>query len=225
MEIDWVIAVALFIIFVTWAFGYYASLYSFRTDSLKSIAEVINDKIIGFLTLEVETVPIKYSAVTPSERVILYFEHKWPFGKNTTKIFSQDSVELPCYIENITVFFQTNLTSGDNIFNMVYKDENITEVKCSGAFFRENETRVIPISAVRESISSQEKINEMTNMSYEDFKGSLNILRDFRVEIEKGNENITFGLLPPPVLNVFVKETLTELEETGEDIKIRVLVW
>ena len=224
MEIDWIIAVGLFLVFVTWAFGYYSSLFAVKQEPLKTIAASIGDRVVDFLSFQVETVPIKYNSLTDEPRKVLYIEHKWPFGKNTTRLFSDSSEELTCYIENSTMFFEAVLSAGDNFFEMVYKDEG-TGLNCNDQFNRENESQATPLVGKRQLLVSQARINQMGNMSYEEFKDGLNIGRDFRVELETMPENITFGLAPPPFTNVFVRETLSMIQDSEEGVKIRVLVW
>ncbi len=224
-NIDWVVAISLFIIFVTWAFGYFSSLAAVKSDELKGIIDVINNKIMDYITAEEVTVPISHYALIGTEDTVLFFQYNWTFGKNTTRIFSDSGVEKDCTIINNTVYFRTSLVSNDNFFTMVYHNEELPEPKCSGTFFLGvNESSSLLIEE-RSRLVSQERINNMTNTSFSAFRDVLNVRRDFRIEIEKASGNVTFGPSQPLTSNVFVKETISGLLETKEGVKIRVLLW
>jgi hypothetical protein len=224
MKIDWIVAIGLFILFVTWAFGYFSGIFAIRKEPLKPIAEAIQDKVVDFLTVDVETVPLLYHSAASIEGKVLYFQFRWPFGKDSTKITSDLYGELPCSFENRTVFFKVNITPGDNFFAMTFRSDG-GEQHCDAAFFRENETAVTVFAGERRTLAAQSKINEMLNMSPGEFGENLSIQRDVRVEIGKPAENITFGPAPPPASDVFVKEVISRIEESGEPVNIRVMVW
>lgn len=229
MNVDWIITIVFFLIFVAWAFTFYASLFTEKAAPLEEAVDTVNDKMLNFLMLDVYKVPIKFNSSNETNNSVLFFNFTWPDGtKNSTRIF-QDSSSLPCQIiDNVydgTIYWEANLTNLTfNYFSMQFSNKT-SNLSCSYSFSKGNETQAMPWVMEKKRLVSQDKINEMTNSSYGNFKNSLSISRDFRIELNISGTETNYGLTEPLIRNVYVKETGSKIEETGENVTIRVLVW
>lgn len=214
MEIDWIVSVVVFLMFLIAAFSYYFSLYP-ELSILKYKTDIIAEKLINFLKPEGYRVPIEYISETAGNRLI-YFYFKWPFGKQTTRIYSGSS-RLPCQIMADRVYFQANVVEGKNYFTMRFSDENTTG--CNANLSLSNITMAKALAMEREDLISESRLNEMFSMEYEKFNSFLGIEGDFRIEID-GN---VYG--PNPSESAVGKEFSGRIRETGKNIEIRILAW
>jgi len=225
MNIDWTVAFGVFLVFVIWAFAFYGQLFVAEEDSLASAMEKISDSLLDNLTVSVHSMPIKvnYSNVSVSNAV-LYFEYRWPFGKNTTKIY-KGSDSQTCNITGNKVYWQSDMDAFLNYFRMEYSEQK-ANLSCTGGFSVVNETQVVPFAAEEQEKISLAKINEMNATNYSSFKSILGILRDFNITIKNSSATImSYGLPPPGVSNVFSKKVMRRLEDRDENITIVFLTW
>ena len=213
MELDWIIASVFFLLFIAGAFTIYFSAFP-EISTLEYKADVINDKVISFLKPDGYRVPIEYSSGT-SGNMILYFNFEWPFGKDSTKIYSSSS--LQCQIIGDRVYFQANVIEGNNYFTMKFSDEDV--IGCDSTLDISAVNISTALAMEKEDIVSNNRLNEMLGTDYETFKSSLGIEGDFRVDIDGD----TYG--PKPLRNTVVREINSKIRETGENTKIRLLVW
>ncbi len=225
MKVDWIITMALFLAFVAWSFSFYMSLFTEKASPLEEAVDIIRDKIMDFLMIDSYRVPIRYNSTNETTNSILYFNFTWPAGtKSSARIF-QDGTLLYCRVENDSIYWKADLTNLTyNYFEMRFSN---TSTGCSSGeiFIIENELQAIPWAMEKKKLVSQSKINEMTNASYNDFKNNLSITRDLRVEINVSGTETIYGKTLPLIRDVYVKETESELEDTGETVTVRVLVW
>lgn len=226
MNIDWLIAIVVFLGFVTWAFGYYMTFFNVGGTSLEDMAYDISDKVLDFLTIDVYEVPIKVDSSQNISGQVLYFSFTWPDDtKNSTRIVS-GIMSFGCNITGNTVYWSPDLEEGENYFFMRFKNQSM-DLFCVDDTVNitdENRTQVIPWVMERKKLVSQERIDEMNSTDYFTFKNIIGVSRDFRIEIENGL-NMSYGLSVPEFSNVYVKETWNKIEEYDKKIKIRVLVW
>ncbi|UCD06893.1 MAG: hypothetical protein JSW41_03590 [Candidatus Aenigmatarchaeota archaeon] len=221
MNIDWIIAIALFLIFVSWSFVYYMGFFSITPD-MRAGVEGISDKVMDFLSIDVYDVPAVFNSTEVGSRV-LYMDFSWPgYSKNSTRIFSGNQ-SLPCYISGNRVYWQADLIQGENKFEMRYYDENVS-LFCNSSFSLANATQVIPWVSEKNKAISQTKINQMLATNFYSFRNLLGISQDFRVELEINNVTTGYGTTPPLGYDVYVKET-HGIKEDNNVVKIRVLTW
>ena len=224
MRIDWIIALGVFLVFVGTGFQYYLNLFQTTSDPMELVIGDISDKIINFLKTDVYEVPIKVnSAETRSD--VLHFDYTWlsEGAKNSSRIL-QDGTRLNCNITGSTIYWQANLEAGDNYFKLRFSDKNAS-MNCTDVFSIDNANKTIPWAAVKREMISQSKIDEMNSTDYTTFKSGLGINRDFRVSVNVSGTVTNYGLNPPNATNVYVKETRWALEETDDEVIIRVLAW
>jgi hypothetical protein len=221
MNFDWIIAIALFLVFVSWSFVYYMGAFSFTPDTGSGV-EGISGKVIGFLETDSYDVPVEFSSPGSGSRV-LYLDFSWPaYSKNSTRIFSGDQ-PLPCMISGDRVYWQADLSAGSNIFTMRYCTENTTP-QCSSLFPPVNATQAMPWAAEKGSAISQARTDQMLATNFYVFRQALGINSDFRVELESGGIVTAYGPAPPLGYDVYVKET-PHVTEDREAVTVRVLTW
>jgi len=225
MNIDWIVTIALFLVFVAWSFTFYASLFTEKGTPLQEEIDTVNDKIMDFLKIDVYNVPIRYNSTNETENAVLYLNFTWPSGtKNSTRIL-QDSTSLSCQFIGDTVYWQADLINTTfNYFSMQFSNKTAS-LNCTSSFSIQDELKTISWAMEKKKLVSQGKIDEMTALSYTDFKNNLSISRDFRVEINISGTETNYGKTLPLVRDIYVKETESELEETGDNLNVRVLVW
>jgi hypothetical protein len=221
MNVDWIIAMALFLIFISWSFVYYTGFFSITPD-MRAGVEGISGKVMDFLSIDVYDVPVVFNS-TEAGSWVLYMDFSWPgYSKNSTRIFSE-SQSLPCYMSGNRVYWQAGLIQGENRFEMRYYDENVS-LFCDSSFSLANATQAIPWISEKSKAISQAKINQMLATNLHSFRYALGINQDFRVEVEINNVTTEYGTDPPLGYDVHVKETLGR-KENDEGVKVRVLTW
>ena len=224
VNVDWIVAIGLFLVFIVWSFSYYAQLFAVEGDVVEAM-ELISERVLANLTVKVHSIPFiaNISNVSVSNAV-LYFEYRWPFGKNTTKMVKDGSSQT-CNITGNVIYWRSNLAANNNYFTMKYSDQN-ANLSCSGGFTVVNETQVIPFAVEEGSQISRARINGMNATNYSDFKAFLGLTRDFNITIENATQTIlSYGLQPPEGTDVFSKSILGRLEDTEENVTIRFLAW
>lgn len=225
MNIDWPIALGVFLLMVSWAFVFYTDLFAAGEVAVPDALEVIADRVMENLSVRIASVPIRanISNVTLTNKV-LTFTFQWPYGKNATKVF-KDGVQQSCNITGDTLYWQSTLARGVNYFTMTFADQNVSQV-CTGGFTVVNQTQVIPFAVEEGSGLSYARIKAMNATAYADYKAQLDLNRDFNVTITNDTGTVvSYGQPPPRQSDVFSKKILSVLEETGGNITIRFLTW
>lgn len=213
-----------FLSFVVWSFSFYFSFFPSGPTAASEFVEIINDDINDFLFVESYSTPLRFNA-SSSTNETFNFTYFWPGNSiDSTRIFNRSSSSISCIISGDVVYFQSDTDAGYNYFTLTYTNQTMTR-RCSGTFNTENASKIVPFVPEQVDLISQEKINEMTNQTYVDFKNNLSITRDFRIEINESGTETNFGPSLPKNRNIFVRETFTKMEESGLDTDIRVLVW
>ena len=222
MHTDWIIAAAVFFVLVGWAFGYYSGLFTWKADALKEEASTISSKVLDFLLVNSYTLPASFYSDNTTSGSVLYFDFGFPAGtRNSTKVFSGQT-PLPCMLEGNRIYWQADLEEGENIFRLEFSEIS-GGMNCDSNLSTENKSMALPWVLETKKLVSQEKIDEMLSKPYKEFRRELDIHRNFRIETEGISQ--PYGPVPPPAGNVYVKETLSKITESNEDIRIRVLVW
>lgn len=225
MNIDWIVAIGIFLTFTVWAFTFYGQLFTVEQQSVGDVLEIMAEKVMENLTVKVHSIPVNvnYSNVSVSN-AILYFEYRWPFGENSTKVYLGSSSKT-CNISNNRVYWQSDLGAYVNSFRMKYSEQK-ANLSCTGGFTVVNETQVIPLAIEETKQVSNARISEMNATNYSVFKAFLGINRDFNITIENASVTLlSYGLMPPRATDVFSQKMSSKLEETEENITIRFLTW
>lgn len=225
MNIDWVVAIGLFLLFVLWGFAFYGQLFTVEQEDVGEALELISEKVLDNLTVTIHSVPLKANVSNVSETdKVLFFEFRWAFGKNTTQILKGGNNQS-CNITGNTIYWQSGLEANVNYFTMRYSEQEVP-LRCTGGFSVVNETQVVPFAIEEQEQISLARINNMNDTNYSVFKNQLGITRDFNITISNATSTlVSYGILPPRQSNVFSKRVLGKLEETEENITIRFLTW
>ena len=223
MDVDWIVAIMVFLVFVVWSFSYYFTLFPRSEGFLESVTETDTEKIMNFLSANVYRIPVRVNS-NGEDNVTLMAKSVWYRGtKNSTRIF-KDGESLPCMIIGDDLYWLANLSSGWNYFYIEFSGLN-TSLNCDSEFSLVNVTQTIPWVLERKSLLSLTRVNEMTNMSYEDFKENLDIEEDFNILLEWDGTTKTYGKPLPENREVYVKVYENLLWETSENINVSVRVW
>jgi hypothetical protein len=224
MRLDWIVAITLFLFFVSWSFIYYTEFFTEKSEPLTNVATMVSDKIVGFLQTDVYRVPVRFNSSNTTINSVLYLDFIWPDGtKNSTRMFSGDD-QLLCNISDNTMYWLSNLTQGENYFLMKFAESNTT-MNCNASISTQHISKTVPWVQEKKTLISQLKIDEMLNTDYNSFRDSLDINQNFRVELEINESTTTYGLNPPLLSDIRVEETNSMIWENNQKIKIRVLVW
>lgn len=224
-HIEWIITIGVFLSFVVWSLSFYFSFFPDEPTLTPHFADLINEDIKEFLFVETYAVPIKFNSSVQEPDQEINFTYTWPVSSNTIRIYNSTGSTMPCIISGDVIYFQTNTVNTTyNFFRMTYSNLSMS-ARCTGSFGLENATEVVPFSAEMIKLISQNKINEMTNQSYDAFKQNLSISHNFRIEINESGTETNFGPTLPQSSNIYVRETFTKMEESGQDVDMRVLVW
>lgn len=223
MNIDWAVAISVFLLFFVWSFFFYTNIYTMDQDITSSL-ESISDSVLENLTVKVHTMNVKVYSQSDQTDIIMSTEYIWPFGKNTTKVYL-DSEEKECIISNDMIFWQSDLSRGYNYFDVKYSEQD-SNMSCSGNFSQPAQDNFFMYSAEEVEQISLARLNQMLSSDYQEFKSGLGITKDFNVSTETYSGNKTsYGIPPPKASNVYSKKVLRVLEETQEQITIHFLTW
>ncbi len=223
MDVDWIVAIMVFVVFAIWSFSYYFTLFPADVGILKPAADVDTGRIMGFLSSSLYTVPVKVSS-SGENNSVLYASSVWYYGtKNSTRVLG-NGVSLDCRIIGDNLYWLANLSSGDNYFYIEFSDVN-SPLNCSSTFPIVNETHVTPWTIEKKTLVSLSKINNMTNTSYDDFKERLGLAEDFNISMEWDGSSETYGLPIPKHRNIYSRKHMNVLLENMKKINITVRVW
>jgi len=222
MNVDWVVAIGLFIAFVTWSFVYYIGIFT-DVPTVAGDLDSINQKVISFLTETVWTLPVVYDSPNTATGV-LYLENSWPEGTMESVIVKSGDESLPCMFSGDRLYWEADLVTGDNEFSVMYADLDI-EMRCSDTLVTADANQTISGVAEISRMVSESRIDDMGMMSHVHFALLLGINRDYRVEWEWGGEDYYYGEEIPKDINVYAKEAVKSVMEDSDHISIRVLSW
>jgi len=223
MNLDWIFAIVAFMVFVGWGFSYYSSFFEEKADVFAVEAEHINEKVTDFLSVDYHVLPVVFDSENDTSNKVLYFDYTWPEGtKNSTRVFSGEQ-SLSCMIVGDKIYWQSDVTEGKNFFRLEFFHANTT-LNCDSEIPTENSSQAIPLVSEKKRMLSQEKIDTMLGMDYDEFRNSLDIHQRFRIELDTGVTE-TYGPVPPTASSVYVKESRSRIAESGDSVSIRVLVW
>jgi hypothetical protein len=224
INVDWVVAIAVFLVFFAWAFTLYIDTFTEMDIDVEAATSDVSEKVLNYVVIDVHKAPVKVSSSGATDAV-LYANFTWSFGRNSTKVIKGGSLQN-CQLVGDSVFWQSDLESGDNYFYIRFMNMN-TSLNCNSSFTIENESLLVPWAQETEKMVSLAKFNEMDSMSYSEFKTSQGIARDFNATLFNSTGGVISSVgLPPPILSdVYATNLKHTLEETEEDVSVRILVW
>ncbi len=225
MDIDWPLALAVLLIFLSWALAIYGDIYQFKALPLSTLADDVNKKILDFLKVSVFEVPVNYTSIVVDGSKVLYADIVWPEGTvNSTKVFKAAALQ-PCQLASNRVYWLTSVTNtGPNYFRLRITTQSQPQ-NCSGSFTTGNASLATAVAMEKLEMVTNQKIAEVTSKSYEAFKSNISVSRDFRIEFNISGSVTTYGPSLPNASDVSSKETVTRVEDTNQNAVITVFVW
>lgn len=225
VSVDAIIAIMVFLVMVAWGVVYFGSFSPEGEDNFEYVMGVAHTRILENLTTTMHKVPVKHYSVGSGSDYVFFFDFTWPSGKNSTRVFGSGGDEKPCTINNTRVYFQSDVAAGDNMFYIQFVEDDSIPIRCSGSFNDSDSTRLSPMSSQKATVFLLSHIQEMNNTDYGIFRNGIGLDRNFRVEINITGSETLYGLPTPLISNVYNKEINSIIEETGEKVNARIMVW
>ena len=228
MDIDWIVAMGLFLVVVAWSFTFYVGLFKERSQPLSDIAAQINDKIVNYLETETYIMFANYTASAGNEAHNFSVDVDFPNGANySTRIYRNGVLitSINCMVStNQTLFKTAVLAKNNTVFLIKFQNVSGSSPYCTGILTSTKKLKA-SVKEMRMMVS-QTRINSLDAMSVDDIKGNFSINRPFRIEIDINNTvAYIMGLLPPNSTNIYVKEVWSKILDDDNSIKIRTMVW
>ena len=221
--VDWVIGLGVFLIFVSISFTYYSSMFQKEASPLEDAADYVADQVMGYLKVDVYDVPVRFYAPGSASSQVLYFNYTWPYGKETTQVYS-GTTGLPCYISGDTVYWRSDVSAGYNYFRVRYSNQT-TAMRCTSSLDLSQLNKTAPFAAERQQMLSRAKVNEMLSASYGAFSDSLDLNMDFRLYLNESGTVTEYGLSPPNATSTRVVTRWGRMEDNNNEAELRILVW
>jgi len=225
MDIDWIVGIFLFLVFVGWGLSYYFAMFSGNEVQFEQTAELERQKIMSFVAVDVYEAPVKYNSSASVSNAVLKAKSVWYSGeKNSTRVLSNENA-LPCRLDGDDLYWQANLAQGFNVFRIRTASVNTT-ANCTGTFTITSSNLTVPWALERKEMASLTKIYEMTNTTYDGFRDAIGTNMNFRFVLEAPSGDINYGkAIPSGAVNVYSKKTVMKMFETSESVNITVAVW
>jgi len=222
MNVDWAIAVSVFLIFIGIGMASYWGLFETDSNAIGLSLDAANEKVLGFLQVDSWTTPVRYDS-PDSGTEVLYLDFTWPEGtKNSTRILDS-GLALTCMFQGDRLYFQAYVEPGDNEFLLTFANVS-TPLGCGSVLETAEANLSLPLASERSRMVSQSRADQMLGTEYNQFRQSLGITRNLRIEIDSGTTT-AYGPSPPQYTNTYVRETHSQILGTGQPITIRVMVW
>jgi hypothetical protein len=225
MDVDSIVGIFVFLVFVTWGFSYYFMLFEESENIFGVVAGIERDKIIEYMSSDVFEIPVMYNSPDDVNNGVLKAKSIWYHGeRNATNVFSGGQ-SLPCRVSGDDLYWESDLTTGPNYFKIQIADLE-KPMNCSGTFSISSFNLTEPWVFENKKMISLTKINDMMNMSYDDFKEAISVNEDFKIKIERAGGDIEYGKsIPEGPANVVSKQMERKIFETSEIVNITVAVW
>ena len=221
---DWVLGIAIFMLFAATGFVYYMNMAPAPAEPLIDTTDLIANKLLDYMLVDVYIVPMVYDSPGPEPQAVMYFDFEWPSGtQNSTQIF-RDNTELPCIIQGNRIYWQSDLVTGANTFKMKMSAQE-TSPRCSGTFSLAGARQVIPFTQETEKMVSNTSVAQMVATDYYTFKTDQGINRDFRVTLNVSGNVTQYGRPPLNATNIYSKEKWKRVEENEQPVNLLVQVW
>ena len=219
MNVDWAIAVSVFLVFIGLGFILYWGMFEPSQDPVQGSLDVVNQKVLDFLQVDSWRVPVSYAS-PENGLAVLYFDYTWPEGtKNSARIFDS-SLPLSCILQGDRLYFEADVEVGENLFDMTFANMS-SPLMCDSILQTADANLSIPWASERTVRISQARMSQMLATDYSQFRESLGIARNFRVQAGPS----LYGPQPPAYTNTYVRETRSIIQETMQPVTITVMVW
>jgi hypothetical protein len=230
MRIDWIIAVVIFLMFATWSFSYYSLISAGEITSRAGSALQAGEKAAGYMKIAFSSVPVNLTSASDTDNVTMWTYMNWAGDeKNSTRVVKQrfSAAGLDCMISGDKLFWEANLTSGDNYFFLEYGDFE-APLNCDQSLVTPDDNQTTMWAAESGHMFSSYRNSQVCsqiNSSYAEMKDEIGITFDFNILIDSAGSVSTCG---PPVpitgRDVFVFPAAGRLWEGGE-MNMSVRLW
>ncbi|MCK4714749.1 MAG: hypothetical protein KAT35_04185 [Candidatus Aenigmarchaeota archaeon] len=218
MNMDWAVAIGVFMMFVVWSFVYYAGFFSPVTDVTAGM-DAAAGKVIGYLETTEYRMPVRYDSPAAGQGVLFAEVAVPPKMGGGVGVFSGESrLDM---LSSGRIYWEADLASGENSFEIAYSVADTGW--CGDSLDTAGANQTYPLSAVRTDKVSQATLSGLAGKDYQAFRESLGIQNDVRIEWS-GDAQGRYGPETPINTDVHVREFTRPLVESGL-VEIRVLMW
>ena len=219
MNVDWAIAVSVFLVFIGLGFALYWGLFETNQNPVQPSLENVNQKVLDFLEVDSWRVPVTYNSSQP-ELAVLYLDFPWPEGARNSARILDSGLELSCVLQGDRLYFEANVDEGENNFDLTFANVS-SPLMCDSTLETAGANLSIPWASEKSVRISQSRISQMLATDYSRFRESLGISRNFRVQAGTS----LYGPSPPAYTNTYARETRSMIQETGQPVTITIMVW
>ena len=223
MDVDWALAMVVFLFFISWAFIFTISVLQNQEEEniehLRYMSKIIRDMLV----IKTYEIPAMYEANESKEMVFystLLINESY---KNSTFVKSNDK-RLPCMILGNKLYWQSNVTSGKNYF-FVYYAKATSKKFCNSTLSTTNATMLSLWAAKEKEMFHNSSINNFLLKDYDQLRDYEGITNNFMLEINIGNVSRVYGKRPPLATNVYVFNYYGKLYDSGEDVSLNIYMW
>ncbi len=220
MNVDWAVAIGVFVVFVGWSLVYYTGFFAGGVDISQGL-DSLSERVVESLEVAEYSMPVRYDSPGGGPGV-LYAELLLPGVEEGQLRVLDGGGWLECMLSGDRLYWEAGLESGDNDFEIVYSDLDIGG--CSGSFETSGANQTFPLSAVKSMKLSQARLLEMQATIYQDFRESLGTGDGIRLEWSGAIQG-SYGPEAPGNRDVFVRELSRPLLELSGTVDMRVLAW
>ncbi len=217
MNIDWIVAIVTFLTLVIFSFNYYTAFFVYQAD-LDDVAAIINERVIGSMTVDGYAVPVYFNATSPGSR-LLYADFPGSDSEKNSARVTSSGTDLPCMFSGNVIYWEADVTESSNMFKIFYSDMDVP-INCDDTLTTGGEEKATPWAKERTTVLSYVRLGEISAMGYDKYRNSISVSRDLRVE----TDGFVLGPEPPGSINVYAfKNNVTT--ENMQPATIRVLIW
>ena len=77
MDIDGILAIAVFILIISWSFTFYYGLFSQDNEIQRYTIDTTANRIMNYISVDVYDIPVIFSSTQNLTNEILYFKYEW----------------------------------------------------------------------------------------------------------------------------------------------------
>jgi hypothetical protein len=221
MNLDWAVAIGVFVLFVGWSFVYYTGFFTETVDISQGL-DSLTERVVESLEAAEYSMPVSHDSPEAGQG-ILYADMLLPgVGEDQMRVLDSGGGELDCMLSGDRLYWEASLEAGENMFEIVYAEMDVGG--CGDSFGTTGANQTFPLSAVKSTKLSQAILQGLQLTDYQEFRESLGIRNNIRLEWG-GNLQGSYGPEPPGNRDVFVREVSRPVLEFPGTVDIRVLAW
>ncbi len=228
MNVDQILAVAIFVLVLSWAFVFYYSLFESGEDIQKYTIETVGNKILNNISVDTYTIPVVFSSTDNLTMHVLYFDYIWKGGTgNSTMVFDSDNNQLECELYGDAIYWREDFVAGEEYFFEVKYAADFLPLNCTRTTYHSatNQSKVILRAEEKTLMISEYLMNQMDSYTYYQFKSLMDIAEDFHIEITTGSSTLELGIPVPQNRNVYSLMFKRKIWESGKDADILINLW